>query len=51
MDALQYEITLPADYDMGIIRKRVADFGHLADAARLLNAASTGALPGGSGVV
>ncbi|WP_371617081.1 DUF4865 family protein [Streptomyces sp. NBC_00454] len=28
MYASQYEITLPADYDMGIIRKRVADFGH-----------------------
>ncbi|MFJ8747226.1 DUF4865 family protein [Embleya sp. NPDC127516] len=28
MYAHQYEITLPADYDMGIIRKRVADFGH-----------------------
>src|SRR3954471_3200474 len=29
---MQYEITLPADYDMGIIRKRVADRGHLTDA-------------------
>ncbi|WP_330297678.1 DUF4865 family protein [Streptomyces sp. NBC_00503] len=28
MYASQYEITLPADYDMGIIRRRVADFGH-----------------------
>ena len=24
MHAMQYEITLPADYDMGIIRERVA---------------------------
>ncbi|GAB7187851.1 DUF4865 family protein [Kitasatospora sp. Ki12] len=32
MHAMQYEITLPADYDMGIIRKRVADKGHLLDA-------------------
>jgi hypothetical protein len=31
MYASQYEITLPADYDMGIIRKRVADFGHMLD--------------------
>ncbi|MFJ9604925.1 DUF4865 family protein [Kitasatospora sp. NPDC101176] len=31
MHAMQYEITLPADYDMGIIRKRVADRGHLLD--------------------
>ncbi|MEV7778523.1 DUF4865 family protein [Kitasatospora sp. NPDC088351] len=31
MHAMQYEITLPADYDMGIIRKRVADKGHLLD--------------------
>jgi hypothetical protein len=29
---MQYEITLPADYDMGIIRKRVADRSHLTDA-------------------
>jgi hypothetical protein len=29
--AKQYEITLPADYDMAIIRKRVADYGHLLD--------------------
>ncbi|WP_316524914.1 DUF4865 family protein [Kitasatospora brasiliensis] len=32
MHAMQYEITLPADYDMGIVRKRVADKGHLLDA-------------------
>ncbi|ARF77720.1 DUF4865 family protein [Kitasatospora aureofaciens] len=32
MHAMQYEITLPADYDMGVIRKRVADKGHLLDA-------------------
>jgi hypothetical protein len=31
MYAKQYEITLPADYDMQIIRKRVADFGHILD--------------------
>ncbi|MEV4568163.1 DUF4865 family protein [Nonomuraea sp. NPDC049419] len=36
MYAKQYEITLPADYDMTIIRKRVADRGHLlADRAGL----------------
>lgn len=28
---MQYEITLPADYDMGIIRKRVAAGGHALD--------------------
>ncbi|MFJ2862211.1 DUF4865 family protein [Kitasatospora sp. NPDC087314] len=32
MHAMQYEITLPAAYDMGIIRKRVADKGRLLDA-------------------
>ncbi|MGW2250421.1 DUF4865 family protein [Kitasatospora sp. NPDC001660] len=32
MHAMQYEITLPADYDMGIIHKRVAERGHLLDA-------------------
>ncbi|MFB7616751.1 DUF4865 family protein [Kitasatospora sp. NPDC056181] len=31
MHAMQYEISLPADYDMGIIRRRVADKGHLLD--------------------
>ncbi|WP_329396622.1 DUF4865 family protein [Streptomyces melanogenes] len=31
MHALQYEITLPADYDMDIIRARVATRGHLLD--------------------
>ncbi|MEU5001573.1 DUF4865 family protein [Streptomyces sp. NPDC021622] len=31
MHAMQYEITLPADYDMGIIRDRVATKGHLLD--------------------
>ncbi len=31
MHAQQYEITLPADYDMRVIRKRVADFGHTLD--------------------
>lgn len=32
MHAMQYEITLPADYDMEIIRRRVATKGHLLDA-------------------
>ncbi|MEU2234419.1 DUF4865 family protein [Streptomyces vietnamensis] len=32
MHAMQYEITLPADYDMEIIRRRVATRGHLLDA-------------------
>ena len=32
MYAMHYEITLPADYDMQIIRKRVADRGHMTDA-------------------
>lgn len=31
MHALQYELTLPADYDMGIVRDRVARRGHLLD--------------------
>ncbi|MFF1695182.1 DUF4865 family protein [Streptomyces sp. NPDC058257] len=31
MHAMQYEITLPSDYDMGIIRNRVATRGHLLD--------------------
>jgi hypothetical protein len=31
MQAMQYEITLPADYDMRIIRRRVAAKGHLLD--------------------
>ncbi|MGF1427723.1 DUF4865 family protein [Kitasatospora sp. LaBMicrA B282] len=31
MQAMQYEITLPADYDMGIIRHRVETRGHLLD--------------------
>ncbi|HBF81361.1 MAG TPA: DUF4865 domain-containing protein [Streptomyces sp.] len=31
MYAKQYEITLPADHDMGIIRERVAVGGHLLD--------------------
>jgi uncharacterized protein DUF4865 len=31
MYAKQYEITLPADYDMRIIRKRVANTAHLLD--------------------
>jgi len=32
MLAMQYEITLPANYDMRIIRDRVASTGHLLDA-------------------
>ncbi|WP_030672823.1 DUF4865 family protein [Streptomyces sp. NRRL B-1347] len=32
MHALQYEITLPADYDMAVIRERVAAKGHLLNA-------------------
>jgi hypothetical protein len=28
---MQYRITLPADYDMAIIRQRIADRGHLTD--------------------
>ncbi|MFG3346244.1 DUF4865 family protein [Streptomyces sp. NPDC048018] len=32
MHAMQYEITLPADHDMGSIRERVATRGHLLDA-------------------
>ena len=31
MDAMQYEITLPTDYDMGIIRRRVEETGHRTD--------------------
>jgi hypothetical protein len=31
MQAMQYEITLPADYDMGIIRDRVATKGAMTD--------------------
>ncbi|MEV7281274.1 DUF4865 family protein [Streptomyces sp. NPDC093111] len=31
MHAMQYAVTLPADYDMGIIRERVATRGHLLD--------------------
>ncbi|TWP52141.1 DUF4865 family protein [Lentzea tibetensis] len=31
MIAMQYEITLPSDYDMSIIRHRVATRGHLLD--------------------
>ncbi|MEU8845192.1 DUF4865 family protein [Streptomyces sp. NPDC048564] len=31
MHAMQYRITLPADYDMEIIRRRVASKGHLLD--------------------
>ena len=31
MQLMQYEITLPADYDMGIIRHRVATCGSKTD--------------------
>ncbi|MFI7400865.1 DUF4865 family protein [Streptomyces sp. NPDC049541] len=31
MHAMQYELTLPADYDTGIIRSRVARIGHVLD--------------------
>ncbi|MBD8874300.1 DUF4865 family protein [Rhodanobacter sp. DHB23] len=31
MIAMQYAITLPADYDMAAIRRRIADKGHLLD--------------------
>ncbi|RDS84013.1 DUF4865 family protein [Dyella psychrodurans] len=31
MIAMQYRIVLPADYDMGIIRRRIAERGHLTD--------------------
>ncbi|MFC5663332.1 DUF4865 family protein [Kitasatospora misakiensis] len=31
MHAMQYEITFPADYDMGIIHRRIATKGHLLD--------------------
>ncbi|MEU0191017.1 DUF4865 family protein [Streptomyces afghaniensis] len=31
MHAMQYELTLPADYDMGVIRHRVTRLGHLLD--------------------
>ncbi|MEU5090537.1 DUF4865 family protein [Streptomyces sp. NPDC021356] len=31
MQAMQYELTLPADYDMDVIRDRVARLGHLLD--------------------
>ncbi|MCT2594188.1 DUF4865 family protein [Streptomyces sp. N2-109] len=31
MHALQYEITLPADYEMDVIRRRVRSKGHLLD--------------------
>jgi hypothetical protein len=32
MIAMQYSFTLPADYDMAIIRRRIAEKGHLLDA-------------------
>ncbi|MEU0411973.1 DUF4865 family protein [Streptomyces griseorubiginosus] len=31
MHAMQYELTLPADYDMTVVRARVARIGHLLD--------------------
>ncbi|GAB2729076.1 DUF4865 family protein [Streptomyces bullii] len=32
MHAMQYELTLPADYDMSLVRDRVARVGHVLDA-------------------
>jgi len=32
MHAMQYEITLPADYDMAIVRRRIATRGQITDA-------------------
>lgn len=31
MLAMQYSFTLPADYDMGVIRRRISDNGHRMD--------------------
>lgn len=31
MYAMQYQIVLPADYDMGVIRERIATRGHMTD--------------------
>ena len=31
MIAMQYSFTLPADYDMGIVARRIADRGHMTD--------------------
>ncbi|WP_115717851.1 DUF4865 family protein [Gallaecimonas mangrovi] len=31
MSAMQYHISLPADYDMAIIKRRITDKGHLLD--------------------
>lgn len=31
MITMQYDITLPADYDMAVIRRRIAEKGHLLD--------------------
>lgn len=36
MLTMQYRITLPADYDMGIIRRRIAERAHLTDGLPLL---------------
>lgn len=36
MLAMQYSFTLPADYDMSIIRQRIATKGHLMDGFPLL---------------
>lgn len=36
MITMQYSITLPADYDMGIVRQRIAERGHLTDDFPLL---------------
>jgi len=47
--AMQYSFTLPADYDMAIIDRRIADKGHMLDhfdAASATYGASSGLLPG-----
>ncbi len=55
MLAMQYEITLPADYDMALIRRRIAEKGHLLDGfpglgfkAYLYATRDDTALPGGT---
>lgn len=55
MLAMQYEITLPADYDMAVIRRRIAEKGHLLDGfpglgfkAWLYSTCDDPVLPGGT---
>lgn len=55
MLAMQYEITLPADYDMAVIRRRIAEKGHLLDGfpglgfkAWLYSMSDDPVLPGGT---